>query len=311
MKIQLSKYFSFILSVLCGVVFVYSAYTKLHPIEPFEYSLVDLGIVNWKLSPILARLLIGLEFLCAFLLITNLWLKKITIPLVSILLGLFSFYLVGLIIKYGNTGNCGCFGQAISLTPMEGIIKNIIMLLCAGFIYKFPIDYSFKYKNIIAGILCLAVLTLPFILNTINYNLPQQYLTETVNYKLDLDILYNDPDNPPPAIELRTGKHIIAFMSLTCPHCKVAAQKLRIMKMKNPSLSIHLILNGDKENIAPFFEATRADNLSWSLFLGSEKFLALSSPKLPQIYLVNESIVEKKCNYLSLEQKEIEDWLKQ
>ena len=52
-----------------GLVFIYSGYTKLYPIEPFEFTFVDLGIAGWKSAPFIARFMIGLEFLIGFLLI--------------------------------------------------------------------------------------------------------------------------------------------------------------------------------------------------------------------------------------------------
>ncbi len=69
MKPLLIKIAFFILSSIMGLVFLYSAYTKLYPIEPFEYTFVDLGIGGWKMAPFIARFMIGLEFFIGILLI--------------------------------------------------------------------------------------------------------------------------------------------------------------------------------------------------------------------------------------------------
>ena len=63
MKPILLKIFFFILCSIMGLVFLYSGYTKLEPIEPFEYTFVDLGVANWRIAPFMARFMIGLEFL--------------------------------------------------------------------------------------------------------------------------------------------------------------------------------------------------------------------------------------------------------
>src|ERR1022692_930913 len=126
-----------LLSALMGAVFLFSAYTKLYPIEPFEYTFVDLGIGNWQTAPFIARILIGLEFLIGFSLITQLRLKKITYKLSIVALLIFCLYLILEIIFSGNKGNCGCFGTTLFMTPLQALIKNIIMLTILMLLYKF------------------------------------------------------------------------------------------------------------------------------------------------------------------------------
>lgn len=298
-------------SILLGLIFVLSALTKLYPIEPFEYTFVELGITGWKGSVIAARLFIGFELACGVLLIGNLWLRKFTIPLVAVTLLFFSAYLAVQIYTFGNRGNCGCFGDFWQFTPLEGIIKNVVMLLLAAFIYVFHRGFfpqRIKIPVILAVIMALAM---PFILNPMDLNAAENNYSNKLNYKLDLDILYNDERNDPPKVELRKGKWIIAFMSLKCPHCKVAAKKLHVMKLENPSLPIHLVLNGKKEQLQAFFDETRADNLSWSTFNGADKFIKMAGVNLPEIVWVNNSIVEHKSSYMLMQQHEIEEWLQQ
>jgi len=79
------KIISVVFSILLGLIFLFSAYSKLFPIEPFEYSFVELGISNWKSSIIIARLFIAFEFACGLLLLFNLWLKKFApIPIMEL-----------------------------------------------------------------------------------------------------------------------------------------------------------------------------------------------------------------------------------
>ena len=122
MKVIISKVFFFILCSILGLVFLYSGYTKLDPIESFEYTFVDLGIGGWKLAPFIARFMIGLEFLIGFLLILNLYIKRFTLKLTMISLVIFSVYLLFVILNCGNNGNCGCFGTVIVMTPLQALI---------------------------------------------------------------------------------------------------------------------------------------------------------------------------------------------
>ena len=35
----------------------------------------------------------------------------------------------------GNSGNCGCFGELLPMTPIEAIIKNIVAISLLGVLY--------------------------------------------------------------------------------------------------------------------------------------------------------------------------------
>jgi hypothetical protein len=304
------KLLAVVLSVACGAVFLLSAYTKLFPIEPFEYTFVELGITGWKGSVFIARLFIGFEFACGGLLILNFWLKRFTIPLVSFTLLAFIAYLLVQIAHYGNNGNCGCFGTAFVFTPLQGILKNLVLLAAAVFIYFFHPNFSFKFMRPVTIVLAIVAFALPFILNPVDFDTAANNYSGKLNYKLDLDAVYNNPEVPVPKVELRKGKWIVAFMSLTCPHCRIAAKKLHVMKLKNPNLPIYLFLNGPDKYIKPFFDDTRATDLNWSLLNGHGLFFKISGPAVPQIDWVNNDTVENKSNYFVLQQKDVEDWLK-
>ena len=304
------KAFAVFLSVSCGAVFLLSAYTKLFPIEPFEYTFVELGITGWKHSVFIARFFIGFEFACGGLLILNFWLRRFTIPLVAFTLLFFIAYLVLQIMHYGNNGNCGCFGTAFVFTPLQGIIKNLVLLVVILFIYLFHPNFSFRFMKPITVVLVIVAFVLPFILNPYDYDAALKNYSGELNYKLELDSLYSKPDIQLPKAELRKGKWIVAFMSLTCPHCRIAAKKLHIMKLQNPSLPIYLFLNGKDQYLKSFFEDTRAENLLWSQLNGGGTFFKLAGPAVPQIDWVNNSVVENKSNYMVLQQADIEAWLK-
>ncbi len=293
-----------------GAVFLFSGYTKLYPIEPFEYTFVDLGITNWQIAPFVARSIIGLEFFIGFALVLQLQLKKVTYKLSISLLLFFCLYLILQIIFSGNKGNCGCFGTTIFMTPMQALIKNIIMLAILMLLYKFHTGWSAgNFANLFFMLSLISALALPFILNPVELNYSEAYLNKPENkYKLELDSLYlNAILNAPPKT-LSQGKHIIAFMSLTCPHCRVAAKKMRIMYERNANIPFYFVLNGDNENLIPFLEDTHTNNIAHCMLLG-KSFVFLAGFNMPAIYLINNSMVEQDVNYMDLDQKEIELWL--
>jgi uncharacterized membrane protein YphA (DoxX/SURF4 family) len=316
-KAILIKLFFFLLCSFMGLVFLYSGYTKLHPIEPFEYTFVDLGIGGWRLAPFIARFMIGLEFFIGFLLIMGLYIRRFTIKLTVISLIVFCIYLVFVMATTGNNGNCGCFGTAISMTPLQALIKNIIMIAVSLLIYKFDDGFSFfyespgfkKFSKILAILLALTAFALPHILNYVDLSFSEAYLVKKEDsYKLELDSVYKYNKIYKAPQTLSKGKHIISFMSLTCPHCRIAAKKLKLIKEKNPAISMFLVLNGDYDKIQPFFDDTKARNIDYCI-LNGQSFVYLGGLNLPAIYLVNNSVVEANVNYMELDQAEIEKWL--
>jgi hypothetical protein len=197
------------------------------------------------------------------------------------------------------------------MTPLEAIIKNVIMMLLAFVVLRWYEGWSVKHSTVMLAAVGTAVLGLPFIINPVDYSYNSNNLEEKVNYPLELEMLYQPEDTSKvqiPSTDLRKGKQIVAFLSLTCSHCRIAAKKFRLIKKSDPSMPIYFILNGDKSNLEPFLEDTRADNIPYSFCLG-KTFVQLASARLPRIYYLDNSIVVKKVDYFELNQYDIEQWL--
>ena len=75
------------------------------------------------------------------------YLKRVVIPATIALLVIFCTHLTLEMIKHGAmSGNCGCFGQLIPMTPLEAFIKNIVTIVLLLFVYKNTADDN-KSKN--------------------------------------------------------------------------------------------------------------------------------------------------------------------
>ena len=294
-----------------GGIFLYSGYTKLYPIEPFEYTFVDLGFINWQIAPFIARLMIAFEFLIGILLVLNVNLRKLTYKLGIGILIFFCIYLVLQIILSGNKGNCGCFGTAIQMTPLQALIKNFIMLAVFFILYKYHAGWELKNKWKYLLILPFVFsLVMPFILNPVALDYSEAYLNKPENnFKLELDSLYNNATLSIPPKTLSKGKHVMAFMSLTCQHCRIAAKKMRILHERNPEISFYFVLNGKDEKLKAFFEDTKTESMPHCI-LNGRNFVYLAGTDLPCIYLVNNSTVVNVVNYIDLDEQELKNWLK-
>lgn len=294
-----------------GAVFVFSGYTKLFPIEPFEYTFVDIGIFNWQVAPFIARLLISCEFLIGILLILNLQLRKVAYKFGIALLVFFCIYLVLLMTISGNEGNCGCFGSYFEMTPLQALIKNIVMLAIFFLLYKFHEGWELNAKmNFLISAPYAVALFLPFVLNPVALDYSQSYLNRPdSNFKLELDTLYKYAKLNKPPQELSSGKQVIVFMSLTCPHCRIAANKIRIIERRNPKIPFYFVLNGDESDLKGFYDDTHTQKIPSCILLQPHFVFLSRTTNLPIIYLVNNSTVEGEVNYMDLDQNEIEKWL--
>jgi uncharacterized membrane protein YphA (DoxX/SURF4 family) len=303
-----------IVSILCiftGAVFIFSAISKIPTLEQFGWTIVETTFLNWTVAEWTARLLIGFEFFLGILFIAHLRLKKIAIPFSLFILSIFTIYLLLVIKSTGNSGNCGCFGEVVAMTPLQSVYKNIVLIVLIIIIAFFQREWDFKYSIWAIAILLGITLAIPIIVNP-----PESiYIYEKqadITQPIPLSILYQSEKNTPPTIELRKGKHIISFMSLTCEYCRKAAKRIRIMKEKNPSLPFYVILNGDKSNLDDFFKDTRMTNVDYSMFNGAQQFALMNAGNaLPSIKWVQDTTLIRESNYLTINEADIEKWLKE
>lgn len=302
----MSKIISILISSFFGLVFLLSAFAKLYPIELFEFTFVELGVASWTTAPFISRLLIGLEFFIGIALIGNFFSSRKFYYAVIALLLIFCAYLVALWFMEGNEGNCGCFGTLLPMTPLQAIVKNIVIIALLFLLIRKPVIFEWKYRKalIIAGFLL--SFSLPFILNPVALANYATYDEETTGYEMPLESVYVENNNQI-AKRIIEGKWIVGFYSLTCPHCKLAAYKFHILKEKYPDLNLFMVLNGDDQEQVEFFKETKSGHIPHVRLKGSE-FIKLSGPELPKIFFINNKIVEQKPPYHLIDDAMIMEW---
>jgi hypothetical protein len=294
-----------ILSLLVGATFLYSAYTKLFPIYPFEYTMVEFIHLPWILAGIAARAFTGLEMALGTLIALHLFGKnKWILKLSFVLLIVFSIYLVGLWITVGNNVNCGCFGDAIWMSPAASLVKNAVLLLVIGLLIRFHNGLEKRWTCYLVNFVLIASVALPFLLFPIPSSQPS-WLNKD-RYQFDYSAI-RASNNSPQVQDLTKGKHIIAFLSASCPHCRIAAYKMHLMKLKNPSIPFFMIIGGSS-SLADFWKASKSENIPY-MRLAKEPFLRYTGGVFPLIIWVNDGWVEAKADYNTLSQAEIEKWL--
>lgn len=301
-----NKYGSFVLSIFIGIVFVFSAITKLFPIELLEFSIVETGFFNWKIAAVLARIIIAFEFFLGILLIINVK-KALSLKLsIAFLLG-FTVYLFYVLILDGNKSNCNCFGMTLVFTPLESIFKNILMLIVSFLaLYKIK-ETKNKFQNLIfiSGIIvCISAI---FIMYPVNF-FQTDFSSKEQGEILQLQKIYDDPELDKPEFDIKQGKWIVFFASSNCTHCVVGAYKIHVISKKIENLNIYFFINGDDDEIESFHKLTKTHDFPY-MKLPAGPMIYYSKGKLPAIYLINNQIIEFKPNYIQLDENLITDWL--
>lgn len=293
-----AKIFYLLLLLALAAVFLFSGISKLVAMEPFTWTFMDLGIGNYKAASIAAHLFIGLELMTGLFLLAHLYLRSFTYPFTIVLLSALSVYLVYVLIANGNQGDCGCFGNWFRMSPLMALLKNIAMIIAALVLRRRYAVAPYKNQELIAMTAGMICVVMPFVWSPLSGRARP----------IDLQALYGQPAAPP--VDLRKGRHVLAFMSLTCPHCRDAAKKFRDIHREAPALPVFLVLSGLPEHEADFFKETGAREVPHLLFKDRESFKKMAGPYVPSIYYIDNSVIKREISYPELSIVSIRQWAK-
>ena len=208
------KLLSKTLQLLLAITFLFSAYTKAVGPGFFEITLMDQGIApNRLIASYLARFFIGLEFALGFLMLLPFYIKQL-MQFTFFLLGGFTLHLIYLW-SIGDTDNCGCFGEMISMTPEQSIIKNIIMLAIALAVFKTAETKKIK-KTIPVVFSAVTIISMWIILPIPNHN----------EFPFDSFTHFETRGR----VDLSSGEKLVAIFNLDCEHCQETANELGKLK---------------------------------------------------------------------------------
>jgi hypothetical protein len=307
---KLKKILLITLSVILGGLFIFSAWSKTQPnLQLFEFIIESQVHLSKQLSAILARFFIGLEGALGLLLVANIfgygrWVLKVCIGLLIV----FSVHLLYLLISHGNDVNCGCMGDIVPMTPVESLLKNIGLL--AGLLVLL------KWHKTTDGIL-LDVGS--FVLGGIIIAVPFIIFPFTKDVQMPLSKLYTTTRSAHPTVELRKGKHILCFMSLSCSHCRDAAKKIAVLKKANPALPFYLALAAGTDStrasrFKDFLADTKVQGIPYH-FMEQKDFVdmirAAGNMGVPVILWMQDTTAVRNVNLDELNMADLNAWLSQ
>ena len=256
-----------LIRIVVSSLFLVSAYAKVYH-EPSAYfsittfeakQLVPLGFSS-EISSYLSRILIALEFSIGILILLPFYLKRIVVPLTVFVLAAFSIHLALQIYLTGNSGNCGCFGTLLPMTPLEAILKNIFAIGLLVILNRLiPNDRSKKieifYGFLVYLLFVIGIMVLIPIKSSDNVSIEfnqTQDLQDSINegplqMKSEFSQTLPFADN---------GRVILCFFAPGCDHCRAAVRSIdSLSKLVENFPKVEIIfMEEEVEKIPEFFE---------------------------------------------------------
>ncbi len=265
------------LRIFISIVFLFSAYSKFVSPGLTEIILVDHGIVSAReTAALIVRGLIGFEFALGILLILPYSLKTIVIPTAILFLIIFTGYLVytGFILK--DTQNCGCFGEMIKMSPLESIVKNIIMIAILILLFKFTNE---KKKYFIAPTVMVLCVASVFLFLPVNSQKEFKFANYT-NFEGE------------GRVDLSVGEKLLVIINLECDHCQTLAKELSETKNQTNKLpKLYALLFKEGNVTVDSFKTMTKFNLPYHM-IGLNEFLNLIGQSPPRIYWLKDGKVK-------------------
>lgn len=269
------KIVSKILQLLLGITFLFSAYTKAVGPGFFEITLMDQGIAPDRIiAGYLARFFIGLEFALGFLMLLPFYVKRL-MQFTFFLLGGFTLHLIYLW-SIGDTDNCGCFGEMISMTPEQSIIKNMIMLAIAFVVFRSA--QTKKIKIIIPIVFSAATIISMWIILPIPNH--KEFPFESFTHFETRG-----------RVDLSSGENLVAIFNLDCEHCQQAATELGELKRNQENFpELYVLYFQEGSTTVEDFESITQSSFPYDL-IEVNTFFDLIGDSPPRVYYLKDGKV--------------------
>lgn len=269
-----------IIRLVVGVVFILSAVSKLKSLGIFEIILIDQGLTaDRTAAAYFARALISLELFMGVAFFQPFLLKRLVAPLTFISLTAFSIYLVYLMIFAGNTENCGCFGDVIEMSPLESLLKNLVLMGLAAFLFL-RLDSEKNRWAIPTGLFigCFVFIFAAFPIRSADDNAFIKY----THFE------------PIGRVDLTSGEHLVAVLDLDCPHCREMAEELGALDRNTNSLPrIYFLFYGDDDgsNSVQYFFYLTSTEYPYHI-ISEDEFFDLIGSAPPRLYYLHDGKIK-------------------
>ena len=311
LRVQYSR----LIDIGIGSMFIIAAILKLISIDEFEIYIYSFDIFSFLLTTFVSRIIIACEFVLGLFLILKMNYKS-TWKIVITSLILFTLFLTYVAI-FRNDDNCHCFGELVELSPLESIVKNLI-LTALLFLNHQPKANSQKptaksqqptANSLIVLLSCSLVV---FIISPPDSIYKMIYSSEKEVSSIDLyesfdevvkidfkedDIAFDNIS----AFDIKE-KQMIAIVSSGYKYCKLGLKKLSLM-MKNESIlpdNVDIFIWGSPEGIMDFREETMTEDFTyWHIM--PNKAIEITYGRFPIFIMIKEKDIIKIGDFRDLD----------
>ena len=269
-RVQSSK----LINIGIGSVFIIAAILKLISIDEFEIYIYSFNILSFLLTTFVSRIIIAAEFALGLLLILNRnckFIRRVTL----IVLASFTLFLIYAAI-FRQDSNCHCFGELVELSPLESIIKNLILIILLSQQSTVNGQQSTVSVRVKLLLVLLSCSLLVFIVSPPDSIYKMIYSTEKEVSSIDLyasldevvKIDFKEDEialDSISAFEMNEEMQLIAIVSSGCKYCRLGLKKLSLI-MKNEGISpdnVDIFIWGSPDGIMDFRAETMTEDFDY------------------------------------------------
>jgi len=267
-----------LLQFFLSAVFIFSAISKMFAPGLFEITILDQGIIESReIAAYLGRILIAMELFLGVALLQSNYLKRFVLP--ATLWTLIGFTILLLFSHFaGDSNNCGCFGEVIKMSPLEAVIKNIVLIVIGIFAYRSTeINADKLYIPIV-----ILIISIGFVFT----------VTPIKSYEDLTFSKYIDFENEG-RVDLTDGDKLVAIFFIDCEHCMETANDIIAFENETSKLQNFYVLFAGEESDSVKHFLDEANIEHPYLRISIEDFFDLIGNSPPRIYwLQNGSVKE-------------------
>ncbi|MDD4848792.1 MAG: hypothetical protein PHR53_08540 [Bacteroidales bacterium] len=320
------KYFTFIIRLLIGVMFITTAILKLISLDQLELYIYSFHWFSFVFSTVVARSLIAVELLLGVFLLLKIFYHKTWCLTMLTMIG-FTLFLVYAAV-FRNDSNCHCFGELIEIDPAHSIIKNIITIVLLLFIRK-ESDYRLPYRKWIVGGVVAASLIVPFIVfpmdmlynkfvsedRSINTEVFEQAKTDSTFWanlviqkeNLDDSIIFTTDSV---VWNIDSSSYLMCFVASGCPFCKLGLNKIHLIVDQHniDPLKVKIIIWGGEKSISSFIKETETFEDDYYL-ISPKAAINIVFGKFPTFIWMKDGKLVQSGDFRSIDEKAMVEFL--
>lgn len=228
---------------LLGLVFLLSAALKLRDLPAFDALVASLGLLpSPQATGYATRLLIAAELFLGLLLFLPGWRRPWGLALTGAMLLGFSLFLVWMGWAKGAT-ECGCFGLTLPMTPVQAIVKNLLLLGLAVLAWRYlPVVPRGPWRQPLG----VAAFAWGFVLLAFPVRPPAPLPPQAPLAR------FAAPD-----FALDRGQALVVLASADCEHCQAAAGQIAALAPERQGTAVYYLILGNATETRDFIQSTR------------------------------------------------------